>query len=110
MGIGKRSDNGRNYYKENGYSAGYGIKGIAADHAVFVQVGHDSNESDTNIVHTGAEDISGHDGSIHKGLRKHQGTDEDNRLLQVCYFCVLLTMCGIYLSVRVGEEKIIGIS
>ena len=51
MGIGKRSDNCRNYYKENGYSAGYGIKGIAADHAVFV-----------------AEDIAGHDGGIHKGL------------------------------------------
>lgn len=89
MGIGGRSDNGRDYYKENEYSAGYGIKGIAADHTVFVQVGHDSNESDTDTVHTGAEDISDHDGSIHKGLGKHQGTNEDNRLLQVCYFCAL---------------------
>lgn len=50
---------------------------------------HDSNESDTGTVYTCAEDISGHDGSIHKGVGKHQGTKEDNRLLQVCYFCAL---------------------
>ncbi len=110
MGIGRRSGNGRDYYKKNGYSAGYGIKGIAADYAVFVQVGHDSNKSDTDTVYTCAEDIFGHDGSIHKGLRKHQDTDEDNRLLQVCYFCALLTGYRIYLSVRVGEEKVIEVS
>lgn len=36
MGIGRKGGNGRDYYKKNGYSAGYGIKGIAADHIVFV--------------------------------------------------------------------------